>query len=250
MILRPCRSYLPLRTLEGALAGPALRSEADAVIVDPAMLHDPGQAAARLRHHPNPRQVRGVRLRTADAPRLIGPLAALLAVSPMTIDLVILSGVGDPAEVRDFAAILREISTTGAPPDLDVEIADWTDPSTIGRIAAAIGSGRSLHLADRLGGKPPGDADLCGVRLIDSGGRASQPAGCFHGRWIAEPEDAPACNALFTPTAEQVRQARRVLDACTAAEGDSLPAVILDCRVVHLRAIRQAVQTVALAEVL
>lgn len=250
-MLRPCRSYLPLRSLESAIAGPVLLSQADAAILDPAAVRDPGALAAVLRHYPNPRQSRGVRLNAAHASRTIGPLATLLALAPDTIDLVILSGVGDPADVRNFAVTLQEIATVGSPPRLDVEVAERTAASTIGLIAAALGPGRGLHMADRPEEDPPGNADLCGVRLIDLGGQPGTLPGSFHGRfhgrWIAEPGEAATCNALFTPTIEQVRQARRVLGACAAAEEDSLPAVILDGRVVHLRSIRQAEQTLAVA---
>lgn len=246
-MLRPCRSYLPLRSLESAVAGPILLSQADAAILDPAAARDPEALAATLRHYPNPRQSRGVRLNAANASRTIGTLATLLALAPDAIDLVILSGVGDPAEVRNFAATLREITTAGSPPGLDIEMAEGTEASTIGPIAAALGPGRGLHMAARPEEYPPGNADLCGVRLIDIGSQPGASPGSFHGRWLTEPGEAATCNALFTPTMEQVRQARRVLDACAAAEDDSLPAVILDGRVVHLRSIRQAEQTLALA---
>jgi citrate lyase beta subunit len=256
-MLRPCRSHLRICSTDAETLSAALRSQADAVVLDLSAPTRRQPAAIReiLRRSPRTARLRAVRVEFAELPELLGELPALIAAPPAGIGLVIVSSIHEAGQVTECAALLREGTPADRSVALDAEVDRTVEPAMIGRIASALGHGRGLHLtgADHDGGtEAPGGADLYGIRLIDATrhGPATRPVGYFHGRWIDDPDDAPSCNAAFTPTAEQVGQARRVLDACAAAGQDCLPAVILDGRPLHLRTIRWAERVATLAGVL
>ena len=63
--------------------------------------------------------------------------------------------------------------------------------------------------------------------------------GC-DGKWVIHPDQVAAANEIFTPSADEVARARRILDAMAAAQAAGAGAVTLDGRMIDVASIRQA----------
>ena len=68
------------------------------------------------------------------------------------------------------------------------------------------------------------------------------------GKWAIHPKQIALANEVFTPSAEMVAQARRILDAMETAQNEGAGAVTLDGKLIDLASIRQARVIVGQAE--
>ncbi len=65
------------------------------------------------------------------------------------------------------------------------------------------------------------------------------------GKWCIHPSQIPLANQVFSPTEEEVGQAKAILEALKSAEAEGLGAVVLDGRMIDIASIRQAEMMVA-----
>ena len=71
--------------------------------------------------------------------------------------------------------------------------------------------------------------------------------GC-EGKWAIHPNQIALANQLFTPSAAEVTQARRILEAMQQAQQDGKGAVALDGRLIDIASIKQAENMVRMAD--
>jgi malyl-CoA/(S)-citramalyl-CoA lyase len=155
--------------------------------------------------------------------------------------------------VADYAASTKARTTSVGGPNKDYAV--LTHPDTDG--------GREVHWGDmwhyplsrmvvaaRANGLRPIDgpfgdfSDADGYRA-----QANRAAvlGC-EGKWAIHPSQIALANELFSPPAEEVEQARRVLAAMEQALAEGKGAVALDGRLVDIASIKQARNLVEKAE--
>ena len=67
----------------------------------------------------------------------------------------------------------------------------------------------------------------------------------IEGKWAIHPSQIPLANTVFTPAAEEVRRAQRILDAMKQAALENRGAVSLDGRLIDAASIRQAEVVIA-----
>jgi malyl-CoA/(S)-citramalyl-CoA lyase len=79
--------------------------------------------------------------------------------------------------------------------------------------------------------------------------RRSAVLGCA-GKWAIHPKQVPLANAVFTPSEEQVAEAREILDAMAEAERTGQGAAVYKGRLVDIASIRQAQVIVRQAEMI
>jgi malyl-CoA/(S)-citramalyl-CoA lyase len=65
---------------------------------------------------------------------------------------------------------------------------------------------------------------------------------------VIHPSQVELANKLFSPSAEEVKQARRILEAMEMAEKSGAGAVNLDGKMIDIASIRQAEKIVSKAE--
>lgn len=73
--------------------------------------------------------------------------------------------------------------------------------------------------------------------------------GC-EGKWAIHPSQIPLANEVFTPPEEEVKKARRILDAMKQAQAEGKGAVALDGKLIDIASIRQAEGIVKQAELI
>jgi citrate lyase subunit beta/citryl-CoA lyase len=198
--------------------------------------------------------------------------ADLVAAATMPLDAVLLPKVESAEQVRIALGLLEE---RGAPPGLQVWCMIETPLGVLAAAEIAVSSPRlgalvvgttdltaDLHareVPDRwplltalgivvLAGRAHGRAILDGVhlRLDDAGGfaavcRQGRELG-FDGKTLIHPSQIEPANAAFSPSAEEIAWARRILAAYTEAAGAGKGAVRIDGRLVealHLEAARR-----------
>ena len=74
--------------------------------------------------------------------------------------------------------------------------------------------------------------------------RRAAALGC-EGKWAIHPSQVALANEVFTPSAAEVEQARRILEAMEQAAKDGKGAVALDGRLIDAASIRMAEQLIA-----
>ena len=70
----------------------------------------------------------------------------------------------------------------------------------------------------------------------------------FSGKWAIHPRQIPLVNEVMTPSDEEVKEARRILEAMDEAAEQGLGAVVLDGKMVDVASIRMAAQIVRTVE--
>ena len=70
----------------------------------------------------------------------------------------------------------------------------------------------------------------------------------FDGKTLIHPSQVEPANAAWTPSADEVEQARRVIDAFTAAEAEGRGVVTVDGRMVEALHVDNARRTLAIAD--
>jgi citrate lyase beta subunit len=100
-----------------------------------------------------------------------------------------------------------------------------------------------IVLASRAAGLPA-PIDSVFVDLNDPDGLAASTREAkqlgFRGKLVIHPSQVPIVNAVFTPTAEEVASARRVIEALAAAEREGLGAFVVDGRMVDYPIVERA----------
>ena len=107
-----------------------------------------------------------------------------------------------------------------------------------------------LVVAARANGLRPLDGpygDFSDSEGYKAGARRAAALGC-EGKWAIHPNQIAPANALFSPSADEVDRARRIIDAMAAAAREGRGAVALDGRLIDLASIRQAEVLVQKAE--
>jgi malyl-CoA/(S)-citramalyl-CoA lyase len=147
--------------------------------------------------------------------------------------------------VADFAASTRARTTNigGANPDYAV----LTHPDTKGERHTHWGDQwhyalARLVVAARAHGLRPLDGPYGDFRDGDgflAAARRAAALGC-EGKWAIHPSQVALANAVFTPGAEEVAQAKRILAAMKQAEAEGKGAVALDGKLIDYASIRQA----------
>ncbi|HTI67473.1 MAG TPA: CoA ester lyase [Caulobacteraceae bacterium] len=145
----------------------------------------------------------------------------------------------------DYAASIgaRTTSIGGAVPDYAL----LSDPDVQGA--------RTTHMADpwhyalsrivvaaRAAGVRPLDGPYADFRDAEGLAWSARRAAAlgFEGKWAIHPDQIAAVNAAFSPRAEEVEQARRILDALETGAAAGRGAVVLDGRMIDAASVRQA----------
>ncbi len=107
-----------------------------------------------------------------------------------------------------------------------------------------------LVVAARATGLRPVDGPFANFK-DEAGFRAAAARaavmGC-DGKWVIHPSQIDLANDYFTPAAEEVEKARRILDAMEEAQKSGSGAVVLEGRMIDIASIRQAQTLVNKAE--
>ena len=153
----------------------------------------------------------------------------------------------------DYAAAAgMQIKTIGGPnPDYHV----LTDGSADGQRQPHWGDMwhyplARLVAAARANGLRPIDGPFADIKDPDgwmASARRARTLGC-EGKMVIHPSQVEMANELFRPSAEEVDQARRILDAMEQAEKEGAGAVTLDGKMIDIASIRQAEATVKKAQ--
>ena len=155
--------------------------------------------------------------------------------------------------VADYAASTKARTTNIGGPNPAYHV--LTDPDATGA--------REIHWADmwhytisrmvvaaRSNGLRPIDGPF-GDFGDDDGYRAqasrASVLGC-EGKWAIHPKQVPLANEMFTPSEDDVAQAKKILAAMAEAEREGKGAVALDGRLIDIASIRQADALVAQAD--
>jgi malyl-CoA/(S)-citramalyl-CoA lyase len=107
-----------------------------------------------------------------------------------------------------------------------------------------------LVVAARARGIRPLDGPYGNFRDADGFLAAAKRAaalGC-EGKWAIHPSQVALANAVFTPSADEVAQARRIIAAMEAAARDGKGAAALDGKLIDYASIRQAENLVRKAD--
>ena len=70
----------------------------------------------------------------------------------------------------------------------------------------------------------------------------------FEGKWAIHPSQVALANQVFTPTADEILRARRIISAMQQAASEGRGAVSLDGRLIDLASIRMAEALLAKAD--
>lgn len=175
-------------------------------------------------------------------------IEAIAAASPRTESLHFGPG--------DFAASIgaRTTSIGGAVSDYAL-LADADGSGTRARFMAdpwhyALAR---IVVAARSAGLRPVDgpyADFKDAEGLEWSARRAAALG-FEGKWAIHPDQIAPINAAFSPRADEVEQARRILAALETAAGSGRGAAVLDGRMIDAASVRQAqvlVEKAALVE--
>ncbi len=109
-----------------------------------------------------------------------------------------------------------------------------------------------LVIAARANGLRPVDGPLADFSDPDgfiAVAKRSAALGC-EGKWAIHPSQVPLANQVFTPAADELDQAKRILDAMAEAESEGKGAVALDGRMIDIASIKQAQVMVRKAEMI
>lgn len=99
-----------------------------------------------------------------------------------------------------------------------------------------------LVVAARANGLRPVDGPFANFRDEQGFAAAAMRVAVlgFEGKWVIHPSQIEAGNRVFTPSAEEVGKARRILAAMADARAKGMGAVTLDGRMIDVASIRQA----------
>jgi malyl-CoA/(S)-citramalyl-CoA lyase len=155
--------------------------------------------------------------------------------------------------VADYAASTRARTTNigGANPDYAV----LTDPGPDGKRQTHWGDMwhyalSRLVVAARARGIRPLDGPYGNLRDADgflAVAKRAAALGC-EGKWAIHPSQVALANAVFTPSADEVAQARRIIAAMETAAREGKGAAALDGKLIDYASIRQAENLVRKAD--
>ncbi|RKP46525.1 CoA ester lyase [Trinickia fusca] len=273
------RSYLYVPAHKAQVVEKAYASEADAVVLDledavPANHKDEARAAAASILASNPAKPTYVRVNPASSPWCRDDVEAIAQPSLVALRLPKCDG---PEEIRTVASWLDE---AGCSAGIQILIESAYGIETAYQLAMSsprldrIGIGESDLRADLQVGVDNFTLEFCRARCVIASRAAGLSAPIqtvyhtlkdldglrestlraksmgFVGRFAIHPSQLPIINEVFTPSEEEVRAARGVLEAVEANAGASTGSsvfVLPDGRVVAPPLIANARVTLALA---
>jgi malyl-CoA/(S)-citramalyl-CoA lyase len=152
----------------------------------------------------------------------------------------------------DYAASIGARTTTIGGPNFDYAV--LTDPDE--------GGSRAHHwndqwhyalsriiVAARANALLPLDGpftDLQDAEGLRSSAERAAALGC-EGKWVIHPSQLEIVNEVFSPTPDDIAQARRIIEAMDAATGEESAAAALDGRMVDIASLRMAENVLAKA---
>jgi citrate lyase subunit beta/citryl-CoA lyase len=181
-----------------------------------------------------------------DVERLAALIEALERVRGRT--LAIVANIESPAGLRHAAEIaLADTRVIG----LQLGFGDLFEPLGIDRNNVIATT--QVQLAVRLAAGEAGIAayDAAYANIADAAGYRDQADAAhrlgFAGKTCIHPSQVAAANTAFMPSAEEVSQALRVIEAWRRAEAEGIGAIVVDGKMIDLPFARRAESIVALA---
>ena len=228
-----------------------------------------------------------VRINAVDTPWMEEDVRAVAAGTEGRVDTLMIPKVYGPEDVIRVAGLLDELEGSGggsAPIGLEVLIETARGLTRVNDIAAAhtrlealhFGAGdfgasmgaRTLAIGDGTGGGRwsavqimiAAAARACGLRPIDSAyddfrddegylAAAQQAAALgFEGKWAIHPRQVPLANQVFSPSPEEVAEARALLEALEAAAAEGRGAARYQGKMIDAASARLAENILSIAE--
>ena len=228
-----------------------------------------------------------VRINAVDTPWMEDDVRAVAAGTEGRVDTLMIPKVCGPEDVIRVAGLLDELEGSrggSAPIGLEVLIETARGLTRVNDIAAAhprlealhFGAGdfgasmgaRTLAIGDGTGGGRwnavqimiAAAARACGLRPIDSAYddfrddegylAAAQRAAAlgFEGKWAIHPRQVPLANQVFSPSPEEVAEARALLEALEAAEAEGRGAARYQGKMIDAASARLAENILSIAE--
>ena len=228
-----------------------------------------------------------VRINAVDTPWMEDDVRAVAAGTEGRVDTLMIPKVYGPEDVIRVAGLLDELEGSrggSAPIGLEVLIETARGLTRVNDIAAAhprlealhFGAGdfgasmgaRTLAIGDGTGGGRwsavqimiAAAARACGLRPIDSAYddfrddegylAAAQRAAAlgFEGKWAIHPRQVPLANRVFSPSPEEVAEARALLEALEAAEAEGRGAARYQGKMIDAASARLAENMLRIAE--
>jgi citrate lyase subunit beta/citryl-CoA lyase len=198
----------------------------------------------------------GVRINGLATPWFLDDL---LALQGLPLHTVIVPKVDRPEDVAVVATLLRQLEWRGGPTGVTLQILIETAVGleaaveigrASGRVAALIFGAGDFTADTGIAFTPRGllyarmrvvaAAAAAGVQALDhvhpavgdldglrASAREARELG-FSGKWAIHPAQVPVINEVFSPTPDEVRQARRVIEAYAAARAAGQGAITVD----------------------
>jgi malyl-CoA/(S)-citramalyl-CoA lyase len=154
---------------------------------------------------------------------------------------------------NDYAASIKARTAVVGGPHPDYHV--LTDPAQNGSRERHWGDMwhypvARLVVAARSRGLRPVDGPFHDAADPEGFRQAAQRArvlGC-EGKWLNDPADAPMLNKVFSPTAEEVERARRIVQTFEQSDNAGTGTVVLDGKLLFMPAVRQAQSLLQMAE--
>lgn len=198
----------------------------------------------------------GVRINGIATPYFLDDI---LALDGLAVDTVVLPKVDRPEDVAVADAMLRQLELRGGRPGVTLQLliesaagleaaadigraservaslifgaGDFTADTGIAFTARGLAYARARVVAAAAAARVqaldhvhPAIHDVEGLR---GSAREARELG-FHGKWAIHPAQVPVINEAFAPTADEVREARRVIEVYEAAKARGEGAITVD----------------------
>ncbi len=180
---------------------------------------------------------------------LLAQLERDRGMAPGTIDLMPIvetgRGLDAAAAIAGAGTRTRRLSFGAADYTLDVGMRWSVDESELAHARAA------LVLASRIGGiEPPVDTVFVHIRDEENLRRSARTVRDlgFQGKLCIHPDQIAPVNEIFTPTAEEVAEAEKIVAAFTEAEAAGSASIQVDGRFVDYPVVDKARRILALIE--
>jgi citrate lyase subunit beta / citryl-CoA lyase len=187
-------------------------------------------------------QVRAVGMRLSERERAADMKAGSLEILPIVETA---KGVEAVAAIVASGPRVRRIALGGADYTHDVDLV-WTPSEE----ALSYARARIAHASRVAGLDPPVDTVVLEIRDSERF-RQSARNGRMHGfagKLCIHPDQVPLCHEVFSPSADELAHARKVIDAFQAAEAAGSASIQVDGRFIDYPMVDKARRVVALAE--
>jgi citrate lyase subunit beta / citryl-CoA lyase len=187
-------------------------------------------------------QIRAVAMRLSERERALDMKAGTLEILPIVETA---RGVEAAAAIASAGPRVRRIALGGADYSHDLDLV-WTPTEE----AFAYARARLAHASRVTGLDPPIDTVVLEVRDAERFRQSARNgrAHGFAGKLCIHPDQVGPCHEVFSPSADELAFARRVVDAFTAAEAAGSASIEVDGRFVDYPIVEKARRALALAE--